>query len=49
MAKSKDVFVVTNNHFRGQAIVNAAEIRRKLKQEGKMPPQLAEVYPERFA
>lgn len=47
MAKSRDVFVVTNNHFRGQAIVNAAEIRRKLKQEGKMPPQLAEVYPGR--
>lgn len=47
MARAKDVFVVTNNHFRGQAIVNAAEIRRGLKQEGKTPPQLAEVYPDR--
>jgi uncharacterized protein YecE (DUF72 family) len=47
MAQKRDVFVVTNNHFRGQAIVNAAEIRRGLKQEAKMPPQLAEVYPDR--
>jgi len=47
MAKSRDVFVVTNNHFRGQAIVNAAEIRRSLAQDGKMPPQLKEVYPDR--
>lgn len=47
MAQKQDVYVVTNNHFRGQAIVNAAEIRRGLAQEAKMPPQLAEVYPDR--
>jgi uncharacterized protein YecE (DUF72 family) len=47
MAKNKDTYVVTNNHFRGQAIVNATEIKEGLGQEAKMPPQLAEVYPGR--
>lgn len=47
MAKSRDVFVITNNHFRGQAIVNAGELKGALGQEGKMPPQLKEVYPDR--
>jgi uncharacterized protein YecE (DUF72 family) len=44
MAKSKDVFVVTNNHFRGQAIVNAGDLKQSLGLGGKLPPQLAEVY-----
>ena len=48
MAKEKDTFVVTNNHFRGQAIVNAAELKRSLGQEGRVPPQLASVYPSRL-
>ena len=30
MAKSRDVYVVTNNHFRGQAIVNAGELEESL-------------------
>lgn len=47
MAKSKDTFVITNNHFRGQAIVNAGELKEALGQEGKVPPQLKEVYPDR--
>jgi uncharacterized protein YecE (DUF72 family) len=47
MAKRKDVFVVTNNHFRGQAIINAGELKESLGQDGKVPPQLKEVYPER--
>jgi uncharacterized protein YecE (DUF72 family) len=48
MARSRDVFVVTNNHFRGQAILNAGDLRKSLGLEGKLPPQLKEVYPDRF-
>jgi uncharacterized protein YecE (DUF72 family) len=47
MAKNKDTYVVTNNHFRGQAIINAGELKESLGLENKMPPQLKEVYPER--
>jgi uncharacterized protein YecE (DUF72 family) len=47
MAQNKDAYVITNNHFRGQAIVNAGEIKEALGQEGKVPPQLREVYPDR--
>lgn len=48
MAKNKDTYVVTNNHFRGQAIVNAAEMKEALGIEGKVPPQLKETYAGRF-
>jgi uncharacterized protein YecE (DUF72 family) len=44
MVKSRDVFVVTNNHFRGQAIVNAGDLKQSLGLGGKLPPQLKEVY-----
>jgi uncharacterized protein YecE (DUF72 family) len=47
MAKQKDTYVVTNNHFRGQAIINAGELRESLGLENPMPPQLKEVYPDR--
>ena len=47
MAKNKDTYVVTNNHFRGQAIVNAGDIKQSLGQGGELPPQLKEAYPER--
>jgi uncharacterized protein YecE (DUF72 family) len=47
MAKNKDTYVVTNNHFRGQAIVNAGELKESLGLENKLPPQLKEVYPDR--
>ncbi|HET7710299.1 MAG TPA: DUF72 domain-containing protein, partial [Thermoanaerobaculia bacterium] len=43
-AETRDTYVITNNHFRGQAIVNAGELKRALGQEGTVPPQLAEVY-----
>ncbi|MEA2568683.1 MAG: hypothetical protein QOI24_684 [Acidobacteriota bacterium] len=49
MAKEKETFVVTNNHFRGQAIVNAAELKRSLGQDGRVPPTLNETYPERLS
>lgn len=44
MAKEKDTYVVTNNHFRGQAIINAGDLKESLGLPGKLPPQLAEVY-----
>jgi uncharacterized protein YecE (DUF72 family) len=47
MAREKDTYVVTNNHFRGQAIVNATELKEALGQDAKFPPQLKEVYGER--
>lgn len=47
-ATKKDVYVITNNHFRGQAVVNAIEIRRELGQDAEVPPALMEHYGERF-
>ena len=47
MATEKETYVVTNNHFRGQAIVNAVELEESLGMEAKMPPQLKETYPDR--
>ena len=46
-ANEKDVYVITNNHFRGQAIVNAVDLQDALGMEAKMPPQVASVYAER--
>lgn len=48
MAGKQDTYVITNNHFRGQAIVNATELKESLGQGGKVPPQVKEAYPERF-
>ncbi len=47
MSEEKDAYVITNNHFRGQAVVNAADLKAALGQGGKVPPQLKEVYGER--
>ncbi len=47
MAQSKDVFVITNNHFRGQGIVNAGDLKQSLGLGGSLPPQLREVYGDR--
>jgi uncharacterized protein YecE (DUF72 family) len=47
MAQNQDTYVITNNHFRGQAIVNAGELKRGLGLDGRVPPQLKEVYGER--
>ena len=49
MAKQKDTYAITNNHFRGQAIVNAAELEEQVGAPGRLPPQLKEVYGERVA
>jgi len=40
-SESTNVFVVTNNHFRGQAIQNAGDLKRKLGQETRMPGTVA--------
>lgn len=48
MSKEKDTYVITNNHFRGQAVVNAADLQDALGLEAKVPPQLKEVYGERL-
>src|SRR5438067_1393279 len=40
MAQSKETYVITNNHFRGQAIVNAGDLQDALGMEAKRPPQL---------
>jgi len=48
MAREKETYVVTNNHFRGQAVVNAHEIKQELGIPGKVPPQLKETYPGRL-
>jgi uncharacterized protein YecE (DUF72 family) len=47
MSRDRDTYVITNNHFRGQAIVNAAELKLALGQGGKIPPQLKSAYPDR--
>ena len=49
MAMNQDTYVITNNHFRGQAIVNAGDLKAALGQDAKLPPQLKEVYGERIA
>jgi hypothetical protein len=36
--------VITNNHFRGQAVINAVDLEEALGLPAKLPPQLKEVY-----
>jgi uncharacterized protein YecE (DUF72 family) len=47
MARTKDTYVITNNHFRGQAILNAGDLKDALGLDPTIPPQLREAYPER--
>jgi uncharacterized protein YecE (DUF72 family) len=47
MAQNKDTYVITNNHFRGQAVVNAGELDRALGGDGRVPEPLREVYGDR--
>ena len=45
-AKTKESYVITNNHFRGQAVVNALEIKSTLAEERVVAPApLFERYP----
>ena len=46
-AKTKESYVITNNHFRGQAVVNALEIKATLQEERVVAPApLFEKYPQ---
>jgi uncharacterized protein YecE (DUF72 family) len=46
---AEETYAVTNNHFRGQALVNALEILEELDgQTPEVPPLLASSYAERF-
>ena len=47
MSRNRETYVITNNHFRGQAIVNAGDLKRSLGQDCRLPPQLAELYGDR--
>jgi uncharacterized protein YecE (DUF72 family) len=49
MAKNKDTYVITNNHFRGQAVVNAGELEQALGMKVNLPPQLKEIYGDRVS
>jgi len=48
MSSHGDVFVIMNNHFRGQAVVNAIEVKQSLGQPVQIPAQLAAAYPDRM-
>lgn len=44
--QTRETYVITNNHFRGQAVVNAIEIKAALKEEPVPAPEpLFKVYP----
>jgi uncharacterized protein YecE (DUF72 family) len=44
--QTRETYVITNNHFRGQAVVNAVEIKAALKEKPvPAPAPLFEVYP----
>jgi len=46
-AKTKESYVITNNHFRGQAVVNALEIKATLSEEKvPAPAPLFQKYPQ---
>jgi uncharacterized protein YecE (DUF72 family) len=46
---TEETYAITNNHFRGQALVNAMEILEELDAAPPaIPPQLAASYPDRF-
>lgn len=44
--QTKEIYVITNNHFRGQAVTNALEVKALLEEERVPgPAQLLETYP----
>lgn len=45
MAQSKETYVITNNHFRGQAIANAGDLKGELGMGDEVPPGVREMYP----
>ncbi len=47
--EAERVYVVTNNHFQGKAVVNALQLRRALGQAAEVPETLREAYGDFFA
>ena len=46
-AQARDVYLIANNHFRGQAALNALDVRRRLTHAPvNVPPQMLTAYPE---
>ncbi len=46
-AQTKETYVITNNHFRGKAVVNAVEIKSTLEERPvPAPSSLVDTYPE---
>jgi len=46
LSSIKNLFIITNNHFQGQALVNALQIRSRLtNQSPEIPSPLLEAYP----
>jgi uncharacterized protein YecE (DUF72 family) len=46
-AQAQETYLVTNNHFRGQAALNALELRHRVSRVPvDVPPQLLSVYPQ---
>jgi uncharacterized protein YecE (DUF72 family) len=49
-SSAEETYVVTNNHFRGQALVNAMEILEELDRSSPaVPPLLKSAYPDRLS
>jgi uncharacterized protein YecE (DUF72 family) len=45
--RARETYVITNNHFRGQAAFNALELRARLRRDRvPVPPPLLDAYPE---
>jgi uncharacterized protein YecE (DUF72 family) len=46
-AQARETYLITNNHFRGQAVLNALELRHRVSRSPvDVPPQLLSVYPQ---
>lgn len=48
MGQADSLFVITNNHFKGKAVVNALQLAKALGKEVEIPPTLKEAYPGLF-
>jgi uncharacterized protein YecE (DUF72 family) len=47
LGKVRDLFIITNNHFQGQALVNAFQMRSMIDERRvRMPSTLVKTYPE---
>ncbi|MCH7908663.1 MAG: DUF72 domain-containing protein, partial [Candidatus Hydrogenedentes bacterium] len=45
--RAKEIYAITNNHYRGQAVVNAFDLQEGLgKRDFILPRQLLDAYPQ---